>query len=785
MGERSHNEWKLWYKQPAAEWEEALPIGNGRLGGMVFGGTEVERIALNDDTLWAGFPRDTINYEARRYLDRARALIFDGQNVEAQKLIEAKMLGRDCEPYLPLGNLLLSRVGGTVPYSDYRRELSLADGLVTVSYRSGQTRISGEYFASVPDQVICVRYIAQEGLLNMDFTFDSPLRCATRAEGNALVMTGRAPSHVSENYRGDHPASVMYEEGLGMPYEAHARIESDGLVHSGEKQLEVRNANVITIYLAAATGFVDYNSNPIGDGISDRCCKTLDSAAGLGYEKVKKRHIEEHRSLFDRVDLRLGANDQTDRINIPTDLRLSAYKETKEDPGLESLYFHYGRYLLMASSRPGTEPANLQGIWNPHVQPPWHSDYTVNINTEMNYWLAEVCNLSECQLPLFDMLDDLSKSGRRTAEIHYGCRGWATNHNVDIWRMTTPTGGSACWAFWPLGGAWMVRHLWDRYLFDLDTDFLRERAYPLMKGAALFCLDWLIEGPDGKWVTNPSTSPENAFLTSDGQTCNVTQASTMDIMIIRELFKNCLEAARILGMNDDFQLEIGNAMEKLPSYKIGRHGQIQEWYEDYEEAELGHRHISHLYGLHPSDQIHEGTPELFEAARVTLERRLAHGGGHTGWSCAWLINQFARLKDTKQAYASVQTLLTHSTYPNLFDAHPPFQIDGNFGGTAGIAEMLLQSHLGVIELLPALPEAWPEGRVSGLKARGGFIIGMEWKDDRLVEAFVLSVKGGKCNIRYAKARTDIIITTEEGAAVPAVDGAFESEAGVKYRIRIQ
>ncbi|WP_256757405.1 glycoside hydrolase N-terminal domain-containing protein [Cohnella sp. WQ 127256] len=784
-----HNEeWKLWYKQPASVWEEALPIGNGRLGGMVFGGTDVERIALNEDTLWAGFPRDTMNYEARRHLNRARALIFEGENVEAQKLIEAKMLGRDCEPYLPLGDLMMARVdsSGTrtnEAYSDYRRELTLKDGMAAVTFLSGQVQVKGEYFASVPDQVICIHYVSQEGQLNYDISLESPLRNNIEVINNKLVMTGRAPSHISDNYQGDHPASVLYEDNFGLPFEAQVWVDTDGLLRMGDGKLELREAGFVTVYLAAATGFVDFQTSPESREMSDRCTMQLSAAVELGYEKLKQNHSAEHQQLFNRVDLRLGSNEGVDGVNLPTDLRLSAYKETKNDPGLEALFFHYGRYLLMASSRPGTEPANLQGIWNAHVQPPWNSDYTVNINTEMNYWLAEVCNLSECHEPLFDMLDDLSVSGSRTAEIHYGCRGWTTNHNVDLWRMTTPTGGSACWAFWPLGGAWMVRHLWDRYLFDLDIQFLRERAYPIMKGAALFCLDWLVEGPDGQWVTNPSTSPENAFLTADGQSCSVTLASTMDIAIIRELFTNCQAAIRILDKDEAFDLELKKALEKLPNYQIGRFGQIQEWVEDYEEAEPGHRHISHLYGLHPSDQIHEGTPELFRAAAVTLERRLAHGGGHTGWSCAWLINQFARLKDASQAYSSVQTLLSKSTYSNLFDAHPPFQIDGNFGGTAGIAEMLLQSHLGYIELLPALPQAWKEGSVSGIKARGGFTIAMTWQQQQLDEAIVLSERGGKCTLSYAK--SDLVITSEQGTLVDVVEGQFEATAGIKYIVRVK
>lgn len=773
--------WKLWYNHPASEWEEALPIGNGRLGGMVFGGIEVDRIALNEDTLWAGFPRDTINYEARRHLKRVRELVNSGEVVEAQKLIESKMLGRDCEPYLPLGDLRITRLAGSTPYSQYSRELLLADGVATVTYQSDNEHVKVEYFASYPDQVIVVRYTAVTGELNLNVTLDSPLRFNTTADGHSLTMNGQAPSNISDNYLGDHPTSVICEDDLGLSFQARLYIDSDGSVIPDLNKLEVRAAKQVTIYLAAVTGFSGYNTNPDGNNLTEKCLNWLTNAASKGYEKVKQRHIQDHRRLFDRVELTFGGDSHMDSTELPTDERLIAYRETKNDLQLETLYFHYGRYLLMASSRPGTQPANLQGIWNPHVQPPWNSDYTVNINTQMNYWPAEVCNLSECHEPLFDMLEDLSGSGRRTAEIHYGARGWTTHHNVDLWRMTTPTGGSACWAFWPMGGAWLVRHLWDRYLFDGDIAFLRNRAYPLMKGAALFCLDWLIESPDGKWGTNPSTSPENTFLTADGQSCNVTHSSTMDIAIMRELFTYCLAALEVLHGDEAFQFELTSALVKLPEYQIGRHGQIQEWLEDYQESEPGHRHVSHLYGLYPGDQIHEGKQELFSAAATTLERRLAHGGGHTGWSCAWLINLFARLKDSEQAYQSIQTLLTHSTYPNLFDAHPPFQIDGNFGGIAGFAEMLLQSHLGFVELLPGLPLAWQEGRVSGLKARGGYTVGLEWKDGKLVQARIRASRAGTCKIRYNE---KLAVQTLAGDSIEITNDEFVVAAGEEYNIRV-
>lgn len=772
--------WKLWYEQPATEWEEALPIGNGRIGGMVFAGTGTDRILLNEDTLWAGFPRDPINYEAQRYLAKARQLIFSGKYAEAERLIESTMQGRDVEPYLPLGGLSIIRKDDQESaVSQYKRELRLNEGVAATEYQDRDVTIKAQYFASAPDQVLVVRYEASGGTLNRDIEIDSLLQYRLEEAGDGhLRLIGQAPSHVAGNYHKDHPLDVLYEEGLGLPFEIRVRVESDGTVRSGGDGLQVRNATYFHVYLAAETGFAGYNKSPDLKACQERCLDRLQAAAAFGFEALRKRHEADHRSLFDRVSFSLS--DASSEEDKPTDRRLADYQTTKQDPHLEALYFHYGRYLLMGSSRPGTQPANLQGIWNHHVSPPWHSDYTININTQMNYWPAEVCNLSECHEPLFTMLQEMSVAGARTARIHYGSRGWTAHHNVDLWRMTTPTGGSASWAFWPLGGAWLVRQVWESYLFNRDKEFLGEKAYPLLKGAALFCLDWLIEGPDGGLVTNPSTSPENKFMTADGEPCSVSYGSTMDIAIIRDLFRNCLEAIEVLGNGDSaFREELLAALERLPDYKIGRHGQLQEWYEDFGESEPGHRHVSHLYGVYPGKEINEETPELLAAAVASLDRRLANGGGHTGWSCAWLLNLFARLKDERQAYGAVQTLLGRSTYPNLLDAHPPFQIDGNFGGSAGIAELLLQSHLDYIELLPALPAAWANGEISGLKARGGFNVRIEWTAGRLKRAVIEAKKSGNCKLRYS---VPIRVEDDKGKAVALQAGGFEAEQGRAYSI---
>jgi alpha-L-fucosidase 2 len=722
----------LWYTKPAARWVEALPVGNGRLGAMVFGGIDNERLQLNEGTLWAGGPYDPANPGGKKALPEIQKLIFEGKYRQASGLASKTMMAHPLGQlqYQTAGDLLLS-FGPIDKVENYRRDLNLDTAITSVSYTIGGVVYVREVFSTPVDQVIVMRLTADKpGKISFTAGFTTPQQAQVGCENpNTLVVRG--VNGESQGIKG------------ALRFQVRVRIlNQGGNINSAKDTISVVNADSVTILIAAATSYKNY-ADVSGDPEAITK-KQIEDATQKSYKAIYNAHIQEHQRLFRRVQLDLGS---TDEINNPTDQRI-ANSEHTNDPQLAALYFQFGRYLLISCSRAGGQPANLQGLWNNSMTPPWGSKYTININTEMNYWPAEPTNLSECTQPLFAMIKDISKTGVRTAQVTYGAGGWVTHHNTDLWRATAPIDG-VLWGMWPTGGAWLCKHLWDHYEYTFDKEFLKE-YYPVMKGAAQFFLDTLVEEPKHKWlVTCPSISPENSHPRG-GSIC---AGPTMDMQILRDLFSNCIAASEILDVDKDFRAQLATAKKRLAPDQIGAAGQLQEWLEDWDmqAPDIHHRHVSHLYGLYPSSQINiYDTPDLANAARKSLEIR---GDEATGWGIGWRLNLWARLHDSEHAYKILRMLLRPSrTYPNMFDAHPPFQIDGNFGGTAGIGEMLLQSRLvgdsWEIEPLAALPKAWPDGSVKGLCAKGGFVVDIQWQGGKLKTATIHSTLGKPCQLRY-------------------------------------